>query len=236
MRNPFRSEADAYRLVLLSLAYFGAIALASIVGGRWWALGVFVVLTALAAVVVIRGRGRELPEPTVSVRRSAPDEYRILVVANETVGGRTLRDLLTERAAAYRENVHVIVPALTTPLKYWVSDEDEARAAAQQRLEESLARMREAGIDAGGHVGDADPLQAMDDGVRTFGPDEIVISTHPPGRSNWLERGVVDGARERFAVPITHVVVDLEAEREEIVREPSADTFDAPRGSSEARP
>ena len=44
----------------------------------------------------------------------------------------------------------------------------------------------------------------------------IVISTHPEGRSNWLERGVVDGARERFAVPITHVVVDLDRESEDV--------------------
>ena len=49
-----------------------------------------------------------------------------------------------------------------------------------------------------------------------FGPDEIIISTHPEGRSHWLERGVVDGARLRFSVPITHVVVDLAAEREEV--------------------
>ena len=60
-------------------------------------------------------------------------------------------------------------------------------------------------------MGDGDPLQAMEDALRTFGPDEIVISTHPEGRSNWLERGVVSAARERFDVPITHVVVDLEA-------------------------
>ena len=51
----------------------------------------------------------------------------------------------------------------------------------------------------------------MEDALRTFGADEIVISTHPEGRSNWLERGVVNAARERFEVPITHVVVDLEA-------------------------
>ena len=42
----------------------------------------------------------------------------------------------------------------------------------------------------------------------------MIISTHPEGRSNWLERGVVQGARDRFEVPITHVVVDLEAERD----------------------
>jgi hypothetical protein len=56
----------------------------------------------------------------------------------------------------------------------------------------------------------------MEDALRTFGADEIIISTHPEGRSNWLERGIVTKARERFAVPITHVVVDLEAEREDV--------------------
>ena len=65
---------------------------------------------------------------------------------------------------------------------------------------------------ARGEVGDGDPLQAIEDALRTFGADEIVISTHPEGRSNWLERGIVEKARERFAVPITHVVVDLERE------------------------
>ena len=49
--------------------------------------------------------------------------------------------------------------------------------------------------------------------MRTFHPDEIVISTHPEGRSNWLERGVVGGARERFDLTVTHVVVDLEAQQ-----------------------
>ena len=54
--------------------------------------------------------------------------------------------------------------------------------------------------------------RVVDIGKHTFGADEIVLSTHPEGRSNWLERGVVTAARERFALPITHVVVDLEAE------------------------
>ena len=73
--------------------------------------------------------------------------------------------------------------------------------------------MREAGIDAHGEVGDSDPLQAIEDSLRTFAPDELVISTHPEGRSNWLERGVVEAARERFALPVTHVVVDLAAQQ-----------------------
>jgi hypothetical protein len=97
-----------------------------------------------------------------------------------------------------------------------VSDEDGARAAAQQRLDNCLARLAEEGLEARGEVGDGEPLQAIEDALRSFGADEIVISTHPEGRSQWLERGVVTGARARFDVPITHVVVDLEAEREEV--------------------
>jgi hypothetical protein len=106
----------------------------------------------------------------------------------------------------------VVSPALNSPLKHWVSDEDGARLAARERLDDSLTRLGEAAIVARGEVGDSDPLQAIDDALRTFGADEIVISTHPEGRSNWLERGIVTGAGQRFDVPITHVVVDLAAE------------------------
>ena len=109
----------------------------------------------------------------------------------------------------------VCTPALNSRLRYWASDEDGARAAAQERLDASLEGLRSLGIDASGEVGDANPLQAMEDELRTFGADEIIISTHPEGRSNWLERGVVEHARERFTVPITHVVVDLDRERAE---------------------
>ncbi len=109
----------------------------------------------------------------------------------------------------------VCTPALNSRLRHWASDEDGARAAAQERLDASLEGLRALGIDASGEVGDANPLQAMEDALRTFGADEIIISTHPEGRSNWLERGVVEHARERFTVPIRHVVVDLDRERAE---------------------
>ena len=149
-------------------------------------------------------------------RPHAAGERRILVVANETVAGLTLRSMILERSLDVREEVLVVTPALNSPLKHWVSDEDDARAAAQKRLDASLSKLADAGVQARGEVGDGDPIQAMEDALRTFGADEIIISTHPEGRSNWLERGVVEKARERFAVPITHVVVDLEREREDV--------------------
>ena len=134
------------------------------------------------------------------------------MIANETVGGAPLLNEIRRRSEGVNERVLVVVPALNSPLKHWVSDEDGAREAAQERLEASLTVMRAAGIDASGEVGDGDPLQAIEDALRTFAPDELVISTHPEGKSNWLERGIVEGARERFALPVTHVVVDLSAQ------------------------
>ena len=159
----------------------------------------------------MRGRGER---PIQQAPPPHPEgERRILVVANETVGGAPLLEQIRKRSEGVHENVLVVVPALNSPLKHWVSDEDGAREAAQERLEASLAAMREAGIDARGEVGDSDPLQAIEDALRTFAPDELIISTHPAERSHWLERGVVGGARERFALPVTHVVVDLEKEQ-----------------------
>jgi membrane protein implicated in regulation of membrane protease activity len=213
MRNPLRSEAEAYRFLWMTIAYFAAIVVASLVGGRWWGVAVFVLLTAVGAWFLLRREETGEMTRAIPSRESAPDERRILVVANETVGGQNLRQTIRDKTGGARSQVLVVSPALNSPLKHWVSDEDSAREAAQRRLDASLARLAADGISARGEVGDAEPLQALEDALRTFGPDEIIISTHPEGRSHWLEQGLVTKARERFTVPITHVVVDLEAER-----------------------
>jgi hypothetical protein len=211
VENPFRSEAAAYRFLLLTVGYFGLIAIAAIIN-RWAGLAVFVLLSAAGAYLYLRRGERQAPVREAMARRGGEGERRILVIANETVGGAPLLDEIRKHSEGVAEHVLVVSPALNSQLRHWASDEDGARAEAQTRLERSLARLREAGVEAKGEVGDSDPLQAMEDALRTFGPDEIIISTHPEGRSNWLERGVVSAARERFAVPITHVVVDLERE------------------------
>ena len=215
MINPFRSEDEAYRFLLLTVGYFAAIAIAALALGKWAGLAVFAALTLAGLVYVARARRSEPPRQQVPSRRGKANERRILVIANETVGGGPLREEIRRRSEGYDEQVFVVTPALNSPLRHWASDEDDARAQAEKRLNASLARLREAGVDAKGEVGDGEPLQAMEDAFRLFGADEIIISTHPEGRSHWLERGIVEAARERFAVPITHVVVDLEAEAEQ---------------------
>ena len=212
MENPFRSEAEAYRFLLLSVGYFAAIVAAAAIH-RWLGLAVFVVLTVASAAWYLRRRGEPRPRSSFPPH-GAENERRILVIANETVGGEALRALIHERTEDVKEQVLVVTPALNSRLRHLASDDGEARAAAQARLRASLERLHEIGIDARGEVGDAEPLQAIEDACRAFQPDEIVISTHPPGRSHWLEQRLVERAQERFDVPIRHVVVDLERERE----------------------
>jgi hypothetical protein len=209
MQNPLRSEADAFRFLLIVIGGAAIIVLAAYIN-TW--LGV------AAAVVVVVGVARwywrqpSAKPPRLEIHDDTPHAHRILVIANETVGGRPLREEIARRGSGVGTEVLVVVPALNSPVRHWVSDEDGARADAQTRLDESLRAIREAGIEATGEVGDGDPLQAIEDALRTFAPDELIISTHPEGKSHWLERGVVSGARERFAMPVTHVVVDLDAE------------------------
>jgi GABA permease len=138
----------------------------------------------------------------------------VLVVANQTVGGKALLTELRERCQGRDSEILVVVPALTaSALEHWSSDVDEAIADAQRRLDASLGTMREAGLRAAGQVGDHhDPDGSIEDALREFAADEVVISTHPPDRSRWLESGVVETARENLPLPVTHVIVDLEAE------------------------
>jgi GABA permease len=212
VKNPFRTEADAFRFVWLTIGYFALIVVAYFIN-HWLGLAVFIALTAFAVWwLFVRNTGTEPPVQQAPAASPA-GEHRILVVANETVGGAELLGTVRERAGDRDVRVLVVCPALNSPLRHWASDEDAARAAAHERLDASLTGMRAVGLDAEGEIGDGDPIQAIEDALRTFRPDELIVSTHPEGRSHWLERGVVEKARERFALPVTHVIVDLDADQ-----------------------
>jgi hypothetical protein len=212
MRNPFRSEAEAFSFVIVVGLLALAVGIAAWLGGTWVGLGVFLGLAVGVGVGLFVRSEPKTREPAIWERRRTDTKRHILVVANETCAGRALLDEIRYRARGYDAEVLVVSPALSSPVRYWASDVDGARAAAQRRLEGSLSALESVGVRARGEVGDADPLQAIEDALRTFEPDEVIISTHPRGRSNWLERDVVTHAREVFDLPITHVIVDLERE------------------------
>jgi hypothetical protein len=210
MRNPLRTEAEAFSFVLVIGVLFLAVAVAAVVGGGDLALGVFLALAiGVGAGLYLRSEPK-VREPAVWERRPDDGTHRVLVVANETVAGTALRREVMERGSG--SEVLVVCPALNSRIRHWTSDEDRARGEAQARLDVSVSSLAGAGVHVRGQVGDDDPIQAIDDALRSFPADEIVISTHPPGRSNWLEKGVVTRAEERYDCPITHVVVDLAAE------------------------
>ncbi len=154
---------------------------------------------------------------------------RLLVISNATCTGAELFREIRERAEEADTEVLIVAPALTSRLHYWLLDLTEGIADAQARLAISLEHCGAAGITARGALGDANPLQAIDDAVRVFHPDEIIIATHPPGRSNWLERDVVTKARQRFAIPITHVEVDLTTDSAHVVSAGSTSRSSPPR-------
>jgi hypothetical protein len=213
MINPLRSEEDAFRFTLIVAALLAPIALVAVIWSTGAALAVAggLALGLIFGLFVLR---KDEPREKASLRpRPSDGTQRILVVANETLSGRALRSEITQRSGSRRTELHVVIPALNTKVKHWTNEEDDARAAAQQRLDTLLGRLRAEGLEAGGDIGDADPVQAMEDALRLFPANEVIISTHPPGRSNWLEREVVERATERFDLPVTHVVVDLEQER-----------------------
>ncbi|MBJ7458537.1 MAG: hypothetical protein JHD02_05045 [Thermoleophilaceae bacterium] len=138
---------------------------------------------------------------------------RLLVIANETIAGEGLHDHIRELTAD-GGRVIIIAPALSSRLKYVFSDIDEPRAQAQARLDASFALLHESGIDAEGDVGDANPVRAFEDAVAVYEPDGVLVSTHPEGRSNWIEKGVVEKLRSKTDLPVEHVVVDLAASSE----------------------
>jgi hypothetical protein len=220
MINPLRSEEDAFRFTLIVAVLVAPVALAAIVVSSTAAIvvGGGVVVGLVVGLFLLK---RDEPSEKLMLGRprAQDDRQRILVVSNETLRGEALRAEIAHRTRGRQGEVRVVCPALNTKIKYWVSDEDEARHQAQGRLDAVLAQLAREGIQAQGDIGDSDPVQAVEDALRQFPADEVIISTHPHGRSNWLEQDVVGRARERFPLPITHVVVDLEHEREFVRRD-----------------
>ena len=138
----------------------------------------------------------------------SPPTRRVLVITNETAEGALLHETILASAAEPGTEVLVVAPALNSRLRHWLSDSDGARLAAEQRLSRCVGRLSAAGVDVEGEVGDADPLMAIDDALAVFPADELILATHPPERSHWLERGLVEQACARFGLPVVHIVVD----------------------------
>lgn len=147
---------------------------------------------------------------------------RYLVLASQTVGGPALVAKLDECKAAGPSRFYLVVPATPTseflePIEVGMAVESldggaslldvdrVARGVARRRLKRELARLREAGAEADGEVGDPRPLHAIRDALRREQADEIIVSTLPHRFSKWMVMDLPHRAR-RLGLPVTHVM------------------------------
>jgi hypothetical protein len=212
VHNPLKSEREAFRWLVATGIAAGIVIVVTLLTRP--AVGVAVAAAICGFGLGLLWRASRGAEPrTVAVTAGGDGKHRLLVVANETVGGRALLEEIRNRCRGRESEILVVTPALTASrAAHWASDVDEAIELARQRMELSLIEIDRLGLKARGEIGDSEPNVAIEDALRLFPADEIVISTHPPERSRWLERGVVKRARREIELPITHVVVDLAAE------------------------
>jgi DNA-binding transcriptional LysR family regulator len=213
LHNPLRSEAEMFHVVVIVGAGCAAVIALTLLTGPEYGLLFAMALVGFGLVLAWRGsRGAEPHKAEIA--HGDGSKYRLLVIANETVGGKALLEEIRSRCEGRPAEILVVTPALArSAAKLYSGEVDEAIAEARERREESVRAIRALGLDARGEVGDCDPNVAIEDALLTFPADELIISTHPPWRSRWLERGVVEKARREVDLPITHVVTDLEAER-----------------------
>jgi hypothetical protein len=129
-----------------------------------------------------------------------------LVVGNQTLDSPELTAAIRERLANEPTAAfYVVVPATPQPGGRLTWDEDEARAAAQERLVETLNRLKGTGCVASGEVGVQDPIQACRDALRHRQVDEVILSTLPPGISRWLGQDVPSKLKGSIDVPVAVV-------------------------------
>jgi len=223
MRSPFHSEQEAFRSLLLAVLALIAILLASTLGPTWLAVAVPAVLVCALAVYLTRLRMRKLrgfvrPIKMAPPHVGGPNERRILIVANDTLGEESLLAEIERLASVPEARVLLLAPAVITSGARLTGAVDGPLAEARTRTKAALLRVRSERV-VGGEITDADPMEAIEDAFATFAPDEVIVSTGWEPSADGLEPQLAILARERFAVPVRHLVFD----RGSVAREPGMD-------------
>ena len=186
MRNPLRSEPEAFRFLIAVI-----VAAAVIVGAAY----VNTWLGVAAAVLAIAGLAWWLMQepvpgaadpPRKLVPSTPPGAHRVLVVAEPGTSAVRVDDGATE--------IVVVVPALASKLEAATGAVDDRRADAEQTAQSLARRLSRPGIGVRGEVGADDPVLAAEDALRTFGADEVVVAG---------DAELVEQIRERVTIPVS---------------------------------
>jgi hypothetical protein len=132
----------------------------------------------------------------------------VLVLTSEPIGADQLRHALGNGAEAGDTQVMVVAPALQdSPLKFWMSDVDEAIERADRVRRETLERLRDDGVPAAADTGESDPFEAIADALRTFNADRIVVFSHAEGDQRYREQLDPQELEQRFGLPAHHATL-----------------------------
>jgi hypothetical protein len=211
MRFPIRSETDAFWLTIATAALAGVAVLIGVITTAVVGVIAFaaMALLALSAYLSSADRERRLPLREAAL---APHPHgatagvrHVLIVANEPLSGERLREAIGG-AGGDRIEVDVLAPVLSSRTHLAYTDIDEGIRQARRRLERSLAWARSQGFLVRGSIGDASPTTAIEDELRDFGADEVIVVTAASRTQRWQERTELARLREELDVPVTQIV------------------------------
>jgi hypothetical protein len=226
MRTPIRSETEAFRLAVAAGLAVGVAVLIGWLTEVAIGVGAFALALAVGLIAYLRAANQDRGQP---LRRAAhaqhphgasPGKRHVLVVANDALSGSGLRDRILGNDHEHVE-VDVLAPILASHLHQGVSDIDRELEDARDRLHRSLAWAREQGIVARGEVGDPSVTSAIEDELRDFSADEVIVVTQPAARETRQERDEIERLRRELEVPVTQIVV---AEKIDLPKEASEES------------
>lgn len=139
----------------------------------------------------------------VEVHEDDDGTRRILVLAHEGLGGDPLLRHLQEEDAAGAAEVFITVPALSGSLNQLANDDRDEIAAAGEDLQRLLAEVGRSGRKVAGLVGDSDPRLALEDSLRQFAADAVIVVNPPESEMDRLKDVSTARAAEAVPLPVT---------------------------------
>jgi hypothetical protein len=210
VRRPFLSESEAFRFLLLVMVALIPIVLAAALGPTWLAFVVLAVVLVALAARVAQLRARTLRGPGLPVKMAPPHvgsaaERRFLVVANDTLGEEPLLHELERLGSVPHAQVLLLVPAPISAAARLTGGIDDVLDQARARMNAALDDVGHQHV-VGGKLSEAEPLEAIEDTFATFVPDEVIVCTRREQSASGLQPRLAKQVRERFAVPVRHLV------------------------------
>ena len=131
---------------------------------------------------------------------------KLLVLASDPVGAEDVRRALPGDEDNGDAEVLVVAPAVNeSPVRFWMSDSDDAIAEARATASETAGELNAEGAHASATTGESEPLLALQDALATFPADRVLVFVREGDSARYREDDVVGEAQRRFGVAVTEV-------------------------------